>query len=543
MSSSLISLGLSGINAAQIGLATTGHNISNVNTAGYSRQDAVQVAAEPLFSGAGSLGNGVEVQTVRRSYSDQLAAQARAADSQSAYATEYADGLSRLNTLLGDVDRSPSGAMSGFFASAQALSTNPADAASRQSLLASAETLAQRFRDASASLDEEMVQTNRRIESSVTTINSYARQLATLNATIVNEQAAGRIPNDLLDRRDGVLSSLAGEARLQGVPQKDGSINVYLANGQSLVVGGQAQALATARDEFGGGKLRVGVKAGDTITPFPPSEDLGGALGGLIAYAEKALPEAQAGLGRLANALAHAVNAQHRQGQDRLGQAGGNFFSIEPPQVSPSISNTGNASLTVGVGNGALLQASDYRVQYDGAQWTVTRSADGMQNTFASMPAALDGLSFSAAGTARAGDAFVVSPGASALATLEVAIKDPQRVAAGLPSGSAAATGDNRGIVALAALSEQELVQGASFDGAYASLIAGLGADGREMELARSAGEQLAADLRQARESVAGVNLDEEAMKMVQYQQAYQAAGKMVAIANSLFDTILGIAR
>lgn len=543
MSSTLIRVGLSGINAAQIGLSTTGHNISNVNTAGYSRQDTVQVAAEPLFSGAGSLGNGVEVQTVRRTYAEQLAGQVRAADAQSAYATQYADGLSRLNTLLGDVDRSPSGALSGFFGAAQALSANPADAASRQSLLASAETLTQRFRDAAEAIDEEFTQTNRSLQATVTAVNSYARQVAALNATIVNEQAAGRTPNDLLDRRDAVLDEMASQARIQGVPQKDGSINVYLANGQSLVVGGQSQALGTAPDEFGGPLLRVGVKAGDTITPFPPSEELGGALGGLLAYGRESLVTAQAGLGRIANALAYSVNAQHAQGQDRLGRAGGEFFAIEAPQVSPSSANTGTGRLSVGVSDGALLQASDYRAQFDGSKWTLTRLSDGVQSSFGQLPASLDGLSISASGNAQAGDTFLVSPGASAIATLNVAIKDPTRVAAGLASSGAAATGDNRNINALAALAGQEKVLGATFDGAYASMVADLGASGREMELSRSAGEQLAADLKNARESASGVNLDEEALKMVQYQQAYQAAGKMVAIANSLFDTILGIAR
>jgi flagellar hook-associated protein 1 FlgK len=193
MSNSLTQLALSGITASQVGLNTTGQNIANAQTPGFSRQSVIQSAAEPTFSGSGYIGTGVNIEGIRRSYSVLLAAHANSASSEASRAASYADGLNQINNIIGNADRSASVALSSFFSAVQQVTTSPADAASRQSMLASAQTLAQRFRDLDGSLIEQRNQVNDRVAVTLENINSLARQIGSLNSRIAGETAGGRM--------------------------------------------------------------------------------------------------------------------------------------------------------------------------------------------------------------------------------------------------------------------------------------------------------------------------------------------------------------
>ena len=306
MSNSLTHLALSGINAAQVGLNTTGQNIANAQTTGFSRQSVIQVASEPTFSSSGYMGAGANVQGVRRSYSSLLAAQANSAASEVSRAASYADGLGQINSMIGNPDRSASVALSAFFSAVQQVTTSPADAASRQSMLASAQTL----------IDD---------------INSQARQIASLNTRIAGETADGRMPNDLLDQRDVLLNSLNKLIRTNATTQPDGTVSVYLGSGIALVSRGITQPLALAMNAADPSAPAVGTKSGSVAVPLPGGGDLGGEIGGLIGLRDEALTAAEAGLGRMARVIAETVNAQHRLGQDLQGNAGSDFFSVDAP--------------------------------------------------------------------------------------------------------------------------------------------------------------------------------------------------------------------
>ena len=131
-------------------------------------------------------------------------------------------------------------------------------------------------------------------------------------------------------------------------------------------------------------------------------------------------------------------------------------------------------------------------------------------------PLSINGWSVTLRGTPAAGDTFQVGPNTTV-------------------------HGDNRNALALAALETQAVLPGMSFSGAYASMVVDIGTQGREADAARAANDGLAMSVRNARGAIAGVNLDEEAMNLMRYQQAYQAAGRMIGVANTLFDTILSL--
>ncbi|KAB2838518.1 MAG: flagellar hook-associated protein FlgK, partial [Burkholderiales bacterium] len=172
--SGLFGIGVSGLNAAQIGLATTSHNITNAATPGFHRQGAVQAAATGLLSGAGFIGQGVDVQTVRRQYDQFLQNQLVEVRSQGAQFDRYLAEISQIDNVLADNSAGVSPAIQGFFSALQDVATSPSSVPSRQALLSGAQALVARFQAVSARFDAVRAGVNTQIEASVTAINTYA---------------------------------------------------------------------------------------------------------------------------------------------------------------------------------------------------------------------------------------------------------------------------------------------------------------------------------------------------------------------------------
>src|SRR5579862_1819739 len=248
MSNSIFGIGLSGLYAAQAGLLTTGHNISNVNTPGYTRQQIIQAATTPQQTASGFIGTGTTVSTVRRVYSDFLNTQALQQQAAASQLDTYSTQTSQLDNLFGDSTAGLSPALSDFFAGVNAVAANPSDIPSRQTLLSSAQGLVGRFQALDQQLTEARTGVNTQITSTVTTINSLSTNIADLNRQIAvaNSTSAGlQPPNDLLDQRDQLLTQLNQQVGATAVAQNDGSINVFLPNGQALVVGQTSYSLTT----------------------------------------------------------------------------------------------------------------------------------------------------------------------------------------------------------------------------------------------------------------------------------------------------------
>jgi flagellar hook-associated protein 1 len=548
----LFSTGLSGLSVARTALVTTAHNTANVYTPGYSRQQVVVSSNQALATSGGFIGTGARVSAVVRSYDRFLSSQLAQADSAAAGLDTYSTQISRLDNMLADRESGLSAQIQGFFSGVQGVADTPADPAARQQLLSSAQALAGNFRSVDAYLTELNQSLNAQIDGTVSQVNAIATQVASLNQQIsqLSASAGGQPPNDLLDKRDQLVSDLSKLIGVTVVEQDGGQYNLFVGNGHTLVLGDRAGTMASVASAADPTRQAVAL-VGPNGKPqeLSDSDVTGGSLGGIMGFRAQALVGTQNAIGRLATVLASAVNAQHQNGTDLLGNPGGAFFSLSAPAPFANKANTGGLVLTASVADAAQLTTSDYSVKVGGVAgaltYSVTRLGDGQSfGTFNGLPATFDGVQVDAAaasGVANPGDSFLVQPTRNAARDLAVLITDPAKIAAGGPPPSGASDGTNA--LALAALQRQALVGNgtATLNGAYAGLVSEVGNRTMEIQVAHDSQSSLAGQVRASQQSVSGVNQDEETANLLMFQQMYQANAKVIQAASAMFDTILGL--
>lgn len=410
MGSGFFSVGITGINAAQAGLRTASHNIANASTPGFNRQYISQTTNTPLFSGVGFLGQGTNVETVKRVFNDLLTQQVRGAETNVSELTAYANNIKQIDNLLADPSAGLSPALQNFFTAVSEAAANPASIPARQSLLSGAESLVARFHALDQQLNAIRNGVNQQIVSEVDTINAMVQQVASINDRILVAQAAAsnQPANDLQDQRDKLISDLNRGIRITTQTQSDGTMNVFFGNGQPLIVGTSVYKLVAMPSSEDLTHMEVAMTApSGELLRLPAALIAGGTLGGVMRFRSETLDLAQNNIGRVAQAVVSTVNAQHRLGQTLAGLTGGDFFKPLAPDVLGAPTNAGSLSLD------ATVTASDYRIEYDGVNYNVTRLSDNTQ--FAptgDFPIVVDGIRFDlTAGVPLAGDVFVIRPG------------------------------------------------------------------------------------------------------------------------------------
>ncbi|HYD61010.1 MAG TPA: flagellar hook-associated protein FlgK [Noviherbaspirillum sp.] len=441
MGSSILGVGQSALNAAQMGLTTTGHNIANVNTPGYSRQVLSQGAALPQDIGVGFVGKGTEVTTIRRVFNEFVHGQVLASQTSSNAVESYFAQMKQIDNMLADQTVGVSTVMQDFFNGVQDVAANPNAAASRQAMLSSAQAMAARFQSLSGRLDELRQGVNGQITTSIGVINSYAEQIVALNDLIEKAQGTageGKPANDLLDQRDQLIADLSKEIKVSVVKQNN-SYNVFIGTGQALVVGGSSFKLTATTSPTDASKIQIGYVSNGTTTTLPDSGLTGGKLGGYLQFRNNSLDPAINQMGRVAIGLATTFNAQHQLGQDQNGALGSAFFTVATPVVNASSANTGAATVAATISNVSQLTTSDYRVQRIngvggvGVDYVVTRISDGQQTTFAAFPQTIDGLSITASAALTNGDEYLIRPTVDGASKFGVAINDIAKIAAAAP--------------------------------------------------------------------------------------------------------------
>lgn len=641
---SLLNIGVSGLSAAQAGLLTASHNITNASTPGYSRQEIVQGTNVHLQNGAGFFGQGTHVQTVKRNYDEFLGRQILNAEAGAAEMDSYQAQISQIDNLLADPDAGLSPTLAAFFKGVQDVAANPTSMAARQSMLSAAQSLTARFQALDRRLTEIRDGANQQVAMQITQINTYSSQIADINQRIVLAQASSQTqrPNDLLDQREQMLKELNQLVRVSTVTQSDGSYNVFIGAGQPLVVGSRPYLLKAVSAPDDAERVTVGlVGVAGTATAVSESQITGGSLGGLLRFRSQSLDEAQNALGRIAVTFAQNVNDQHRLGQDLTGAMGQALFSVLPPLASPNSLNTGSGAPAVSIDTATIaeLTTSDYQLGFVGGNYRLTRLADGQVQTFATLPQTVDGMTI-AAGTwlPNANDSVLIQPTRSGAHAIAVAFSDVRQVAAAAPVRSAAAlsnggtarisagsvngpppvnvnlqhrvsitftsattfdvvdvtagatlasgvaytpgatisyngwsaqisgnpssgdvfsiesnangVGDSRNAALLGALQTSPTMHAssgsgptASYNAAYAQIVSAVGSKANEVAAIGAAQQGLADQSTRAMQSVAGVNLDEEAANLMRFQQAYQASAKVLEIAGKVFDEIIALGR
>ncbi|CAG2298254.1 MULTISPECIES: flagellar hook-associated protein FlgK [Burkholderia] len=664
MSNTLMNLGVSGLNAALWGLTTTGQNISNAATPGYSVERPVYAEASGQYTSSGYLPQGVNTVTVQRQYSQYLSDQLNGAQSQGGALSTWYSLVAQLNNYVGSPTAGISTAITSYFTGLQNVANNASDPSVRQTAISNAQILGDQLKAAGQQYDALRQSVNTQLTSTVSQINTYTAQIAQLNQQISAASSQGQPPNQLMDQRDLAVSNLSSLAGVQ-VVRNDSGYSVFLAGGQPLVVADKSYQLATVTSSSDPSELTVVSQGIAGANPQGPNQALpdaslsGGTLGGLLAFRRQTLDPAQAQLGALATSFAAQVNAQNALGVDLAGKPGGNLFTVTNPTVYSNQGNTGNASLSVSFANASQPTTSDYTLSYDGTNYTLTDRASGsvVDQKAGPMPVSLGGLNFSfSSGAMNAGDQFTVLPTRGALTGFGLATTSGSAIAAaspvvaaasktnigtakitqgavsagyqvpttptkltydaasqslsGFPAGTtvtiagtpptsvtitsptdsvpynatagakltinsttqpapagvmngvtvtlsgapsdgdtftigpyAGGTSDGSNAQALSQLVTAKALGGGTttLTGAYANYVNAIGNTASQLKSSSAAQTSLVGQITTAQQSVSGVNQNEEAANLMQYQQLYQANAKVIQTAATLFQTVLGL--
>lgn len=548
MSNSLINTAMSGLNAAQVALSTVSNNISNYNVAGYNRQTAILAQNGGMSTMSGFIGNGVTVTSVNREYNQFITNQLRGAQSQAGAQNAYFEKISQIDNLLASKTNTLSTNMQDFFSNLENLVSNAGDDAARQTVLGKANGLVNQFNNTDKYLRDMDSGVNQQLSDSANQINSYSQQIAKLNDEITRLRGSGGEPNALLDQRDQLVTELNQVVGVQVMQQDGDAYTVSFANGLTLVQGSNAYQVEAVPSSGDPSRLTIGYNRGNGVSEVPEGQITSGSVSGVLKFRSESLDSARNQLGQLALAMADSFNQQHRAGFDLNGDAGTDFFSFGGGRVVDNSRNAGDAALSVSYTDTSKVKANDYRVEFDGSNWQVSRLPDnvkvnatvGVDATTGKPTLSFDGLKVDIDGTAQKNDSFTVKPVSDVAGSLKVAITDSANIAAAGKDDSG--RGDNENAKKLLDLQTKKLVDGkATFSGAYASMVSSVGNQTASAKVSATSQANIVKQLTIQQQSISGVNLDEEYGELLRFQQYYMANAQVIQTASSMFDALLNI--
>ncbi|NVJ60366.1 MAG: flagellar hook-associated protein FlgK [Gammaproteobacteria bacterium] len=661
MSGNFLNIGVSGLLSTQSAINTVSHNIANANTEGYNRQITQIDTRNPQFLGGIYIGTGAEVGAISRVFDATTLLELQSNISNFNELEVYLDQASRVDNLVADASTGLNEGLQAFFSAVQTVADEPTSIAARQVLLSQGGLLAGRFNTLTEQLESQRRAVNSGIEASAKEITALGQSIADLNIKIAAATGGGLgQPNDLLDQRDRQITQLAELVDIKTLQQDDGSINVFIGNGQALVVGATASQVVAQRDTNDPKNVDLVLQTGAGNVPITETVS-GGKLGGYLRFRDEILEPGFNVIGRVALAVSDEINRQHQLGMDLNNDLGGLFFTdindatLMQRRVINDSSNTGTASLGIQIDDPNLLTDANYELRFQGGNYILTNTTTNA--TVASFPppgatpatVSIPSEGFSVvlnSGAAAAGDRFSVFPTRTAGADIQMQLTNPSQIAAALPvnastssanigSGSIAGvsvtdtttpqftnvandldpplvfeftnattfnvrdantnaiitgpvggfvpdqsndmlalaglnygyeisisgspqpgdtfnvayntngTGDNRNMLLLGDLQQANTMDNASsnFQQAFGRLVADVGTKTKEAEINKQAADALVAQVTNRRESISGVNLDEEAAKLIKFEQAYQASAQVISVARSIFQTIIDSTR
>ena len=539
--SNIFDVGSSALNSLQRAISTTGNNIANANTDGYSRQEVEFASRTPNRIGGVTLGTGVEISSIRRAYDQFLTQDVQARTSSSGYYSLYSTTAEQIDNLMADPAISISSAMDQFFAAMEAVANSPTSQPERQVLLSEAGTLANRFNYVDARLSELAENTNEQMSVFVLDINQHSQDIAQLNQQIARlERTPGGSPNDLLDQRDRAIESLSKLVRVDTRLQEDGSINVFTSSGHRLVSQAGAETVRSSAAPQPDGPVRLYISAPGGADAEITNVSLGGELGAAMDVSKNVIDRARRDIGLLAVGLTETFNTQHKAG-DTLNQvAGAEFFTSITPVATASPLNSGTTTVSAVIDDATQMTGDSYQIDYTDSVVTITNLSTNVTQEINGTTVSIDGLTFTVSPFSNLtdGDRFLVEPTGRAASSMAVAITDTSDIAAANSGGN---VGDNRNILSLIALRDaNNLKDGTkSVYDIYNNAVSQVAVDTRSARANADTEISLLQSVTDRRDGLTGVNLEEEAANLIRYQQAYQAAAQIITSANDVFDILL----
>ncbi len=620
--SDLFSISTTALQAFEAAINVTSNNIANANTPGYAREIVDLSATAPQTIGQAAVGTGVAISGINRAYSQSAENQLNTSQSTLSQLTSLQNFTSQIDNIVGTTAGGVTTALQNYYNAWSTVAADPTSTPSRQALLSSAQALAQTFQTTSSQLQGLNSQINAGITADVQQINSDATSIASLNQQIVigTAQANGQPPNALLDQRDALISNLSQLAGVSTTTDSNGAVNVFIGNGQPLVLQGNVTQLTTVPNQFNASQLEVSTSTNgnNAISSSITSGD----LGGLFAARTQAIDPTLNQLGQLAVGLAQSANTQQNSGLNLSGQFGANLFSLAGPSATASSNNADNTTATATITNVGALTSNDYLLSQTTAGLSLTNAATGAAVSFtgsgtAANPIVADGVSIVLSQTPATGDQFLIQPTASAAGSLNVALEDPSQFAAagalqtaagannagsatigaatvlnaananvlapttisftsptsytvggttyaytsganislngwqvaitGTPAAGDSftvqpgASGNNLNALAAAAQQTQGVLSNGtiSINGGAGDLVTSVGSQAQQVNTSQTAQTALNTQAQQTVQSISGVDLNEEAANLLQWQQAYQASAQAFAIGNTTFTTFM----
>ncbi|AMK32196.1 flagellar hook-associated protein FlgK [Pseudomonas mosselii] len=449
---SLISIGLSGLNASQTALSITGNNIANAAVSGYSRQQTIQTTGPSHNIGTGFVGTGTTLSDVRRIYNAYLDNQLQTSTSLNTDAAAFQDQITGIDKLLAESDTGISSVLTAFFSALQTASAKPSDVASRQLLLTQAQTLSNRFNAISSQMSKQNDSINSQLDTLSGQVNKLTSSIADLNKQITQLSASGASPNNLLDARSEAVRQL-NELVGVTVQERDGNYDVYLGNGQSLVTGNRANTLSAVPSAADQSQYSLQINY-PTFSSDVTSVVTGGQIGGLLRYRNDVLTPSMNELGRVALVVADSINSQLGQGLDANAQFGSALFSsinsalaISQRSLASANNSAGSGNLDVTIANSGALTTYDYEVKFTGPNQYSVRRSDGTDmgnfDLTTTPPPVIDGFTLKLnGGGLAAGDSFKVSPTRSAAGSINTVLTDANKLAFAGPINGVVGSGN-----------------------------------------------------------------------------------------------------
>ncbi|MDZ4855656.1 MAG: flagellar hook-associated protein FlgK [Nitrospirota bacterium] len=365
----LLDIGKSALSAAQQALTVTGHNVANVNTPGYSRQEAVLTERSPINGNPGQVGTGVQVTQIRRIVDGFINRQLTESHEVLGELSITRDQLFQIQNIFSDSNNQGIGAqLNAFFSSLQDVAANPADVTPRSVLLAKSGLLTNSITQVAGELVARRTSLNDQVKQTVSKINSLTAQVADLNNKIVLAEASGQNANDVQDQRDQAINDLAKLIDISVIAGANGALSVFVGRGQVVVENNVSRNLVAVASLENGGLANVQYDTGNTRSSDITALISGGKLGGLLAIRDTIIPELQTAFDRLSASLVNEVNQLHRQGYGLDGSTGLDFFSPLSVTTHDDSTNQGSATLAGGpITANSLLTLQDYAIRFSSA--------------------------------------------------------------------------------------------------------------------------------------------------------------------------------
>ncbi|KGT89692.1 flagellar hook-associated protein FlgK [Enterobacter cancerogenus] len=540
----LFNLARSGLSTGQAALSVVGSNLTNGMSDNYSRRNILIGESGGMNTSLGFFGYGAQVNGVDRAYDAFANSQLRSSISNWAGLKGRQEQLSEIDNMLGDESDNVSVSLNNLFKAMATLSGDASDGPARSALFSALGVLTQRFNDSGKKLTGLEKSTNTHIEQSVKDINSYSDQLANINKQLERVQTqGGNPPADLLDQRDGLLEKLSEQLGVEITEDKaSGRVDVTLPDGRPLIAGDRAYKLQTSPSASDPNKTVVSY-VGHNGKPEPLSETsvTKGRLAGLFKFRNEDLAVARNELNQIAFMMASRLNEQHHAGFDADGNPGQDLFSLPEIKALANSQNTGSGRLdSIRVTDYKAVNAEDYNVSLDGTDWHVT-GADGrtVPATVTGGVLSFDGVEIELPAGVNAGDSFSLNPMAGAAEGIGRALDSASKFAAS--DDPAGGSSNNKNLELMLKIQDEKLIGKNTLTDAYTQLVGTIGSNARAVNSGLESAKIDLDDKFNTKQSLSGVDMNEEMVNMQMFMQYYQANSQILQTATTLFDTLLSI--